>query len=60
LAAIRKHPKGDQFDAFVAKGKDMQTQLNNGIKDEELLKNLNGAFASCFYWLDMPWFRNWQ
>ncbi len=58
LAGIRTHLKDDQLNAFVAQCTDMQTKLNNRIKDVDILENFNSAFASCLYWLNMPWFKD--
>lgn len=57
LAGLRQHLKVFEIEAFRSGCAILQSKLRRRIADPEIQENFDKAFASCFYWTDMPWFK---
>lgn len=56
LSESRKTLGDDKIDEFIKQLTALRASLKTSIKDKFILSNLDQAFETCFYWIEMPWF----
>lgn len=58
LEESRKKLNNNQFKKFIDQLQQLQSEINNTIRNTAIQKNVNEAFDACYYWINQPWFTN--